>query len=492
MNNSKLIQILRTFSKDEWADFEKLVESSFFNKGRNLIPFVKALKKFYPDFSGKKLTKEYLYLTVHKGKTYNDYTMKSSLSRLVTLAEEFLMQMRLNKPDDRKLALLYEFALRRIDNRYSSYKKRIESGYTYELLKNAELKEIEQYHCLLNSSTKEYARKVIEAADIKNIYFVLNMLQHFIIFNSNQDTFNVSSADNLSNLLLRQIDIDKFIDELNKRDVECKDYALLNYYLYKSEIEPINIEHYQKAVVIYYKIADNLSHHDKFNYFRFLEAYLIVQIRTNILKREWAEKERYQLIKTAIAKNIYSFSPEEPMSPVTYRNAFMASLRQKDFEFANELMEILIRKILPNFQANIKNYFSAFYYFEMKDYGKAMEALSKIKFLEKDLYEILYKSELRNLKLMIFFELNHIENFISEADSYKHYLRNSKDVSAEHKKRNLTFVNNSEKLLRARVNERYEIISELKVKLNKDNIDKNFYNRWLLRTTDEILQSGKK
>ncbi|MBK7255286.1 MAG: hypothetical protein IPI04_15600 [Ignavibacteria bacterium] len=68
MKDTKLIQNLKTFTKDEIKLFERFVASPYFNNGRNYLPFLKELRNHYPDFKDLKgkLTSESVYKTISR------------------------------------------------------------------------------------------------------------------------------------------------------------------------------------------------------------------------------------------------------------------------------------------------------------------------------------------------------------------------------------------------------------------------------------------
>ena len=54
MEKSTLVEILRTFSKDELTSFGDLAASPYFNKKTNVTKLCKALNKFAPSFPAQK------------------------------------------------------------------------------------------------------------------------------------------------------------------------------------------------------------------------------------------------------------------------------------------------------------------------------------------------------------------------------------------------------------------------------------------------------
>ena len=58
MLKSSLLEILRTFSKEELKKFEDFVRSPYFNKKEKLVKLFLAIKKYAPEFADANLDKE--------------------------------------------------------------------------------------------------------------------------------------------------------------------------------------------------------------------------------------------------------------------------------------------------------------------------------------------------------------------------------------------------------------------------------------------------
>jgi len=50
MLNSSLIEVLRTFSKNEISRFDEMIHSPYFNKSSTVIKFWSVIKNYSPDF----------------------------------------------------------------------------------------------------------------------------------------------------------------------------------------------------------------------------------------------------------------------------------------------------------------------------------------------------------------------------------------------------------------------------------------------------------
>src|SRR5438876_2863463 len=91
MKDSKLIQILKSFTKTEFSEFEKFTASPFHNEGRNFSLIIRELRKHHPGFSSKNFTTENIFGKIYTGKTYSTSLVYTTLSRILKMAQEFLM-----------------------------------------------------------------------------------------------------------------------------------------------------------------------------------------------------------------------------------------------------------------------------------------------------------------------------------------------------------------------------------------------------------------
>ena len=90
MIKSPSIEIIKTFSKDEFKRFTDFAESPYFNKNSNLLKAVKYIKKLSPEFSGNKLSDEKIWTVVFGKKEFNYGVMKNLTHELKKLTDKFI------------------------------------------------------------------------------------------------------------------------------------------------------------------------------------------------------------------------------------------------------------------------------------------------------------------------------------------------------------------------------------------------------------------
>jgi hypothetical protein len=133
MNKSKLADVLKTFSKEEFRQFGKFVVSPFFNGRNEVIRFYESIKKGYPEFGSKQYSKENIFAKVYPKIAYKDTLMRKLISNLTKLAEEFIIQTAFKKEEfQKKKYLLLEFRHRRLDNLFELFAARTEKLFENE------------------------------------------------------------------------------------------------------------------------------------------------------------------------------------------------------------------------------------------------------------------------------------------------------------------------------------------------------------------------
>ena len=122
---SKTLDILASFNKKELHQFGKQLGSAAVSN-KNVKKLFSFLKKFYPEFTHRNLTKNKLHRAVYGEQTgYNELNTRKLLSDLYKQAEKFLVTLHLktNKIVYDKI-LMEEFDMRRLDSLfYSKYEE---------------------------------------------------------------------------------------------------------------------------------------------------------------------------------------------------------------------------------------------------------------------------------------------------------------------------------------------------------------------------------
>ncbi len=180
MKDTKLVQTLKTFTKEEIKSFEKFIASPYFNNGRNYLPLFNELNKFSPDYENEHLTQEYLYKKIYPSRKFNRQVMWNQVSQLEKLAMEFLLQTALKKNKvERYIILIDELSQRKLDKQIfkaiETTGKQINSmklGKEYFYLKfNSEISKVEYWNIIRGRPDKNE-----EAIVMSTEFLIINFL----------------------------------------------------------------------------------------------------------------------------------------------------------------------------------------------------------------------------------------------------------------------------------------------------------------------------
>jgi len=119
------------------------------------------------------------------------------------------------------------------------------------------------------------------------------------------------------------------------------------------------------------------------------------------------------------------------------------------------------------------------YEFAVKNYEKALELLSKVKY--NDIY---HKTEVRCLITAIYYELNMEDVLASHLDSFRHFITNDRLIAEDRKEYFSNFVKYARNLSSLKNKKSGPDVYMLKCKAEKETV---LYNKeWILEKINEI------
>ena len=139
IKKTKLIRLLKTFSPLEWKRFGRFVQSPYHNSNQTIIKFYTVLKKFFPFESEDGLGQESLFKKVFGKEEFKSSKLQNLCSDLYGLAEDFLIDVYLQKEKRQRKKVLIDALSER----------------NYELFKGESQKlvqEVETQKCFLDSN----------------------------------------------------------------------------------------------------------------------------------------------------------------------------------------------------------------------------------------------------------------------------------------------------------------------------------------------------
>jgi hypothetical protein len=489
MLKSTLLDIIRSFSKEELNKFDDFVKSPYFNKKDSVVSLFLEIKKYYPEFTGEELKRESVWKKLFPGKNFNYGIMKNLIYDLVKLGEKFITLELYNKNELRILQDLTEA----LDNRnitkiLSTKLLSFEKNFTIDKVKNLNIANEDYYFMLskiywlkiFNNSSNTLDSGFEKERNIGSEYMVYSFLIYLFKLYDNLRVlkYNDSKTDNpdIVDLLLELIDkegLSKILDYAKTGSEN--NFKILNCYyaMYKAVSAFDNTDFYFNFKSSLSEISNLITEND----FRYLCVNLsnsLVNLKSFQINKEKEFRDVYNMM---ISNNIFTES-----SGILKDNIFINYIINQSALLNSDEMENFINEFIGKIPAerreNSYNFAMAHLNFTRCDFRKSLEYVSKINIVYFDM-----KYYVKNLQMMIYYELDDYEAFVFAFDSYKHFTSNNKNILETWKVKTSSFYNTVKILFKLRNN-----FDEYKLTKLKKEITESFPSRklWLLKKLEEL------
>ncbi|MCC7158020.1 MAG: hypothetical protein IT281_00615 [Ignavibacteria bacterium] len=482
MKDSKLIRLLKTFSIEELKEFEKFASSSYFNKGRNYVPFLKLLKLNHPAYSAKRLEKENLYKALYPNKAYKENVINMIASGVYSLAKDFIVHEKIKEMNSLKDALLIkELSSRNLRNEADSLIRTIETEDMVKEISADYFSTYELYDSMLyHSINYDMDAKIIEYTCKSYIsslrFFLSNLLANQRILNANKFSFDSPFEENPISKTIQYLDIEKLINFVNSEDEQRSLPIVMNYYYYLSNTDHEKKENYYKLKEMVFKYFDKMD--------RDLKKTSCIQLTSICLNNISKGKAEFHLefslvYKTILKYELYDNTDEQGyFSKRLFRAIIITSNSLNEIDWSENFVTSYIDKVHPDFRSNLEQNSMARIEFRRKNFEKSLYHAAKIE--QKSSID---KLDAKNLIAKIYYETNSIEPLNSHLDSYKHLIRNLNLQEKTQKTAHIDFIKILQKLVKQENHDKITLL-ELKNKILGTNTINN--RNWLLEKIEEL------
>jgi len=441
MQNSKLIDLLRTLGRDELKKFDDFVASPYFNRNSNAIKLLRFIENYSPKYRGAELEKEYAYSQIFPGKPYNDKIMKNLMSELLNLGEKFLEQINYEMQKNNKYPYLLSELLKR--NLFKNFEKNLKQA--EESFKSSFVSEENYYNILLVKSlvhgfelrTKPGLERV---TDIKILFDSLFALFAIFYFKVNHILCSRQKDYNFQYDFEVEIEFsESLLKYIKQKSLNTEPVILIYYYMFMTGYTKED-DYYSNLMNLFNEHSSLFSNEEKYSLFMSMVSF--GSHKLSLGEKEYA-KTSLEIYKKILKTRINPYSGKsEPILPLIFKNVVKSGIMAKEYNWLMEFVEEYKDKLSGGFDTDLYNFSLANIYFKMKNFSKAFECLSSVN------YENVYdKLDVRCLLIQLYFETGSHENMISQSDSFKHFLNNDKLLSKRTKDTYLNFIRFIDKLM---------------------------------------------
>jgi hypothetical protein len=490
VRDNKLIEIIKLFSPKEWKDFEKFVASPYFPRGRDVSGLHALLKKHYPDFSSDKLTNQKVFTGLFSGEKFNEKKLINIISDLTKLAEQFLIHNAIDSNE-----ILAEETLARVYKEKKSDKLFLKTLNSLEKkLNNKKFQSVlcfneeerferlyEEYYMGIHKFDKSVPKR-IKYTEYSILTFMVTFLRKQRDKHAIKRGYNILLDSPLISSIYEGLDLDKTIDLLKDRKSEWLWLIEIYYYMLRSMENLKDESLFIKFQELFYKNIDKLDRREKYFIFNDFISWIYAK---DDEAGTVSDKEEFEIFKKMFEYNAYSASEEEYLSVMLYRNVMSLSISLKEFDWFENFIKDFTPKLKPEFRENMESLAQANLFFET---GKFEEALKRIGTIPYDLY--LYKIDIKNLMLRIYYELGLFESAFSMINAFRNFLSSTDEISEPFKNQHTNFLTFYNKLLKMKADEKFSESGFLE----KEIMEKNpvAAKDWLIQKAQELKKKSSR
>ena len=442
----KIFDVLRTFSAEEFKSFGRFVHSAYFNRNRKAALLFEAIKDYYPLFTSTHLEKERLFIKISPRK-YNDSTMRNLFSALINLVEQFIAIEKLKTNTavwndnlllglmQRNLSSLTKIVLDKQEQGLKTLNG-VESG----SFLNRYYHEINKYNFSILDG-KVIKLKHIKAQLIKlrdsgvfiTIHFIMELVSNQINLFLTTGKFNVSDMSDLTEKILQDFELEATYKKL-KNKTEYGFILALYIKLLRSFAHPENHKlfiDYRRSVNKYINRLgpDEIS----FHYSRII-SYVTLKIAQFPSNFQYLN-ELFELHEIIINNGYYLNSKVTYIPVSLYRNIVQIAIRSNHIGWLAGSMAKAPGLLAPQRSESMINYGSALLAYETGRPDHSLEAVHKI-----SLDNFIYKYDLYNLRLKIFFDKGNYESLLDMIHTYMIFIKKDRLQTTRRKAENRNFV----------------------------------------------------
>jgi len=429
MLKSSLLEILRTFTKQELIKFEDFVRSPYFNKKENVLKLFLELKKYAPSFESENLEKEKVWSRLFSGQKYNYGIMKNLIHDLGKLCESFLSEEVYKTNEMQRTMDFFNSVLHRnipniFLNKYESavktFNKNYESG-KYDFTGDyfdmrRDYYELKAEFLQFNSRVSK-KEELIKTPEFLIFGFLLKCFKTFHMIILDNLDFNTPVKNNIAYLFLKDLDdssaLKNILNYAKEHSPKNHPVLLCYYSMYKALSCNDSIEYFEE-------FRNNLSRHSGlFSKNELRELYLSLltsfgnrKFTTNDFYTEYFKILQLGFENKVILKRDGTIAPENFVSIVN------VTCSNKEIKFAEEFIGSYKDKLPPEFRESLYNYAMAHLNFYKDNFEKSLEFIAM--FQTRD---IMLKFFIRNLQISIYYELNDRISFDYSIDSFRHFIK---------------------------------------------------------------------
>ncbi|MEL6624008.1 MAG: hypothetical protein AAFQ83_02320 [Bacteroidota bacterium] len=482
MKNSRLISLIRALTPSELKQFELFVSSEFVNQNTKAIRLLGLIRTAAPDFSELLINKDRLLWEMgEEGSPIKEQQLHDQFSNLLKLLEEFFAYQAFKKKDylfgemllegleQHKLNDHYQRVWNRFNRKLSL--EPLQSG--HHLYYNYRMEQVQEKLIKQNdrAALAEHIGKLSENLDV---YFISEKLKTTCAMITGQIVTNAQFKPQLVE------EVAQFLKGQGAHYLRVPHIAIY-YQIYLTLTDGEETSHFDELKRLLDIHTNNFYPNDAYGMYVYALNYCVRQINRG---QDRFREEIFQLFQKLLEKELLIANGYLLHSH--YNNICNVALSLKKYDWVNEFLKMYKKRLHPDYQENAYNYNLSVYYYEQKEFGKAMKLLQQVEFTN-----IFYHINAKNLLLRIFYETEDYDGIKYLTQAFTALLKRNQRVPKYQIQAEQNFIRLIKKLTRLR--QRQRVLESQEFFPRWENLTAQvgetkplLYGRWLKQKLDDL------
>ena len=461
MQKSRLVSLVKTLSRGELRKFRLFIESPYFNQNERLVKLMELLFQAAPGFNGQLLDKTYVFQYIFGSEEpYEEQRLHDQMSNLLRLFEQFIAQEHyehaphspakhlLGALDQRQLTDHYSRTFRRIEKQFASHPLR-DSGYYLEMY----MFEKGRDSYAGKQQNRRFKQQLSETVRNLDAYFLGERLRMACEMINRQRILNQPYEPGIEKGMIQ------YMKGEGRGYLEI---PLISIYYQIFMMLTEDTDGSQYFTELLNSLEENsafFSRQEAYAMYAYAQNYCIQQINQGQV--DYLEK-LFRIYQMLLNKELLLDSSTGFLAHEHYKNIITVALRQKEFDWARNVLEEYKSKLSPKYRENAYNYNLSVYLYEKKRYGEVLKLLQQVEFTD-----VYYHLSAKFLLLRIYYEQNDTDGFRYLTQAFLAFLKRNQEISTYQTQAYRNLIRFAQKAFKLRRRSERLLKEEFEVRLEK-------------------------
>lgn len=430
MENSKLLELLRTFKARDLRRLEQYLASPLFNSQEKLQHFFGVVRDTGPEFAGKAVEKAAIWKKYAPNEPYDEKEMGYLMSFLAQAAENYIALDRFEREPMAAHTFRMEYFLNNgLEKHYRAEQRKAEKCLEEAPYRDSDwadqawrLSKMEVSSFYRNHSRTIDTRIQQASAHLDAYYFAEKLILSCELLNQQ----SILSAEVNPEM------VKEWAEFLTVHAPTSNPEIQLRLCILQILQDPSDKATFQQLLRLMPGTPSFLPSEKVRGVYLYAQNHCIRQIKNG---NTAYLNEMFEISRQSIEIGLIYDHDSDQINPWNFKNIVSTALKLGHYDWTEQFIQKYQEGLPPEFRQSAIAYNMAHLNFHRKQYEKALKSLLDVEFSD-----IFYALDTRKLQLMIYFERQDAEPLLSLISSFKVFLRRNNLISASNRQAYKNFV----------------------------------------------------